>query len=298
MGFTLDWNIREEVAVTIKEFLKNHKISKSALTDIKFKGGRITVNGLEQNVKYKLNKGDHLAVIFPPEKPSEGLIPESIPLPIVYEDDFLLIVKKVPGMNTIPSREHPKGSLANALVGYYQAKRIEATIHIVTRLDRDTSGLVLIAKHRHIHHLLSGQQKTGDVKRKYLAFAEGTMKPESGTINEPIGRCVDSIIQREVREDGKNAITHYRVLTSKAAFSIVELSLETGRTHQIRVHLSHLGHPLLGDDLYGGSRKLISRQALHCYFLSFTHPITDKKMAFSIDLPDDLEKVIEEEERS
>lgn len=298
MSFKLDWNIQENGAVTIKEFLKVHRISKSALTDIKFKGGKITVNGSEKNVKYTLNKGDHLTVIFPPEIPSEGLVPEELPLQIVYEDDFLLVVNKESRMNTIPSREHPTGSLANILVGYYQAMRIEATTHIVTRLDRDTSGLVLIAKHRHIHHLLSEQQKTGDVKRKYLALAEGHFILERGTIHEPIGRCMDSIIQREVREDGQHAITHYKVISTQESFSVVELSLETGRTHQIRVHLSHIGHPLVGDDLYGGSRKLLDRQALHCYSLIFTHPITNKKMSLSIDLPDDMTEVIEKEEGS
>jgi 23S rRNA pseudouridine1911/1915/1917 synthase len=283
--------MQDESGITIKEFLKTQSISKAALTDIKFKGGKILVNGREENVRYFLKSGDRLSVLFPPELPSSGLIPEKLPLNIIYEDDYILIVQKEYGMNTIPSREHPSGSLANALVGYYIEHGIEATTHIVTRLDRDTSGLVLIAKHRHIHHLLSEQQKAGGVKRKYIAFAEGEMTPLSDTINEPIGRCSDSIIKREVREDGQPAITHYQVLAQNKHFSTVELSLETGRTHQIRVHLAYKGHPLLGDDLYGGKRNDIERQALHCFFLKFTHPVMEKTMTFTIDLPEDMKSL-------
>lgn len=283
--------MQQEKGITIKEFLKTQHISKAALTDIKFKGGKILVNEKEENVRYTLKDGDQLVVSFPPELPSSGLIPEQIPLNIVFEDEYLLIVQKEYGMNTIPSREHPSGSLANALVGYYQKQGIEATTHIVTRLDRDTSGLVLIAKHRHIHHLLSEQQKSGDVKRKYLAFAEGQISPLTASINEPIGRCSDSIIKREVRRDGQTAITHYQVLAQDKHLSLVELSLETGRTHQIRVHLAYHGHPLLGDDLYGGRRGCINRQALHCFSLKFTHPVTKRTIAFTVDLPDDMKRL-------
>lgn len=291
MSFLLEWVIQHEAGITIKEFLKTQCISKAALTDIKFKGGKILVNDQEENVRYFLKRDDHLVVLFPPELPSSGLIPESIPLNIIFEDEYILIVQKNARMNTIPSREHPTGSLANALVDYYKKQGIEATTHIVTRLDRDTSGLVLIAKHRHIHHLLSEQQKTGDVKRKYIAIAEGEISPLRDIINEPIGRCQDSIIKREVREDGQTAITHYQVLSQDVDYSIVELTLETGRTHQIRVHLSYKGHPLHGDDLYGGKRIDIDRQALHCFFIKFTHPVSKQTMTFTIDLPDDMKRL-------
>ncbi|WP_312095464.1 RluA family pseudouridine synthase [Niallia sp.] len=298
MSFTLEWVMQHAIGITIKEFLKTQSISKAALTDIKFKGGKILVNGKEENVRYSLKNGDRLVVLFPPELPSVGLIPERLPLDIIFEDEYILIVQKEYGMNTIPSREHPTGSLANALVSYYQEHGIKATTHIVTRLDRDTSGLVLIAKHRHIHHLLSEQQKAGDVKRKYIAFAEGEISPLSDTINDPIGRCSDSIIKREVREDGQTAITHYRVVAQHVPFSKLELSLETGRTHQIRVHLAYKGHPLLGDDLYGGKRNEMDRQALHCFFLKFTHPVTKQTMTFAIDLPEDMKKLEQEMKKS
>jgi 23S rRNA pseudouridine1911/1915/1917 synthase len=235
---------------------------------------------------------DRLTVAFPLEEPSEGLIREKIPLNILYEDDFLMVVNKRNGMSSIPSREHPTGSLANGLVGYYYEKGINSTVHIVTRLDKDTSGLVLIAKHRHIHHLLSKQQKNGILKRTYRAFAEGKL-PAEGVIEEPIGRMDDSIIKREVRSDGQFARTQYKVCCYYPVFTFVELHLDTGRTHQIRVHLSYLGYPLVGDDLYGGSRQLLNRQALHCAKLEFNHPISMQPLSFSVSLPEDMNKLIQ-----
>lgn len=290
--FSLKWVIdQENTGKLIKDFLKERDISRTALTDIKFKGGAILVNEREENVRYKLQQGDLLRLQFPPEIPSEGLIGENIPLEIIYEDDYLLVVNKPPGMNTIPSREHPSGSLANALVGYYKRKGITATSHIVTRLDRNTSGLVLIAKHRHVHHLFSEAQKRGEVKRTYEAFASGCLSLDHGKIEEPIGRRADSIIEREVRADGQYACTHFHVLGRYGGFTDIELQLETGRTHQIRVHMTFLGHPLLGDDLYGGDTVVIERQALHCKQLQFIHPFQMSEMKFSVPLAEDMERL-------
>jgi len=292
--FQLNWVIdNNHAGLLIKEFLKKEEISRTALTDIKFKGGSIQINREEVNVRYKLRAGDVLTVIFPAEHPSEGLQGEDIPLTILFEDDFLLVVNKPAGMNTIPSREHPTGSLAHALVGYYRRVGLEATSHIVTRLDRDTSGLVLIAKHRHVHHLFSKMQQNGLVKRTYEAFAGGLLVAERGTIKEPIGRKEDSIIEREVRDDGQYACTHYQVIERHRSFTHIELQLETGRTHQIRVHMAYIGHPLLGDDLYGGDVSLIDRQALHCKKIKFQHPFLEEDMAFSAPLPQDLSEIIE-----
>jgi len=292
--FKLNWIIDESSAgLPIKEFLKQEEISRIALTDIKFRGGLILVNNEEVNVRYKLIKGDSLSVIFPAEIPSEGVMAENIPLTILYEDEFLLVVNKPAMMNTIPSREHPNGSLANALVGYYKRVGIQATSHIVTRLDRDTSGIVLIAKHRHVHHLFSKMQQNGLVKRSYEALAGGLLATVNGTIIEPIGRKQDSIIEREVRADGQYACTHYKVIKSYSTFTHLELRLETGRTHQIRVHMSFLGHPLLGDDLYGGDTSLIKRQALHCKKIQFLHPFYKKEMSFSASPPEDMNSILE-----
>jgi 23S rRNA pseudouridine1911/1915/1917 synthase len=291
--FRLRWSInKEDEEKLIKDFLKEQAISRTALTDIKFKGGSIFVNGKEENVRYKLKLEDELILYFPPEVPSEGGKGENIALDIIFEDEYLLVVNKPPAMNTIPSREHPTGSLANGLVGYYETTGITATSHIVTRLDRNTSGLVLIAKHRHVHHLFSEAQKRGQVKRTYEAFASGVISDAQGKIEKPIGRKDDSIIEREVRADGQYACTNFRVLDRYNGFTQLELQLETGRTHQIRVHMAFLGHPLLGDDLYGGQRKLIQRQALHCRRLRFFHPFLLNEMGFTCELPEDMERLI------
>lgn len=293
LPFQLEWVIDENRdGLTIKEFLRKQSISKRALTAIKFSGGKITVDGKERNVRYQLKKGERLMVVFPPEKPSEGIEAEDIPLSIVYEDPYLLVISKPAGMNTIPSREHPSGSLANALLGYYEKKGIQAAPHIVTRLDRNTSGLVLAAKNRHIHHLFSEMQKRRKVKRTYQALAEGVFSNQQGTIEQPIGRKDTSIIERTVREDGQYACTHYHVLRQYDQFAYVQLTLGTGRTHQIRVHLSFIGHPLLGDDLYGGDASLIARQALHCAKLQFPHPVFQKDMEFSEPLPRDMKQIL------
>lgn len=292
-NFTIKWKIgKGDNEKLVREFLKEQEISKTALTDIKFMGGKITVNGIEVTVRRKLHEGDLLIVEFPDEVKSESLLGEEIPLQIVYEDAYVLVVNKPAGMTTIPSREHPTGSLANGIVGYYEQINLTATVHIVTRLDRDTSGLVLIAKHRHIHHLLSKQQKEGGVKRVYEAIAEGIFTVKKGTIEKPIGRKKDSIIEREVQVGGQYACTHYEVLRQYPAFAYVKLNLETGRTHQIRVHLVSMGHPLLGDDLYGGDVTQIKRQALHCCRLKFFHPILKETLQLEASLPYDMKELI------
>lgn len=292
--FRLIWAVEaSDCGKLLREFLAGKKISKRALTDIKYNGGQILVNGQEENVRYGIEVGDRIELIFPQEIPSAGIKGERLPLSIVFEDDYVLVVVKSAGMNTIPSREHPTGSLANALIGYYEQRRIGATVHIVTRLDRDTSGLVLVAKHRHIHHLLSEMQKNRLISRSYIAIASGWLAHTVGVIEQPIGRKETSIIEREVRADGQYACTRYEVLAQYDTFAQVRLKLETGRTHQIRVHLSYIGHPLLGDDLYGGPMEKIDRQALHCSDLAFLHPVTEEELRFHLPLPTDLQQLLE-----
>lgn len=292
-SFTLTFTVNEQDEnKLLREFLYEKELSKTALTDIKFSGGKIIVNSQEVTVRKRLKTGDQVEVYFPPEKIKETLLGETIPLTIIYEDDYLLVVNKQAGMNTIPSREHPTGSLANALIGYFRKQKLWTTTHIVTRLDRDTSGLVLVAKHRHIHHLLSKLQQKGDVKRRYAAFAEGKILLQEGSIVQPIARKESSIIERMVHPDGQYACTHFEVVAHLSDFTYLHLELETGRTHQIRVHLSFLGHPLVGDDLYGGNVKKISRQALHCFNLKFFHPINKKWLEFSVPLPEDMKKLM------
>lgn len=279
----------------IREFLRTKGISKAALTDIKFKGGSITVDENTVNVRHRLQKGETLRIVFPPEERSEGMLSENIPLDVVYEDEYVVVLNKEPYMSTIPSREHPHGTVANALLYHYDQQQLQSTVHVVTRLDRDTSGLMLIAKNRFMHHLLSEQQKEKKIRRTYEALVHGIFEQHNGTIDAPIARKADSIIERTVHEDGQRAVTHFRVLERFQHISRVELELETGRTHQIRVHMAHLGHPLLGDDLYGGERGQMDRQALHSKALRFYHPVLERELMFTAALPSDMKEVLKKE---
>ncbi|WP_369900653.1 RluA family pseudouridine synthase [Bacillus manliponensis] len=291
--YTLTWHIpEEEQGLLVRQFLKEKGISKAALTDIKFHGGAIEVNGVHTNVRHVLQKGEQVTVCFPPEQRSEGMGAENIPLSIVYEDESILVINKAPYMSTIPSREHPTGSVANALLHHYDKQNLASTVHIVTRLDRDTSGLMLIAKNRFVHHLLSKQHQDKQVERTYEAIIHGIVKEDSGTIDVPIARKEESIIERTVREDGQRALTHFKVLRRMENKTHVALRLETGRTHQIRVHMAHIGHPLLGDDLYGGLLDEIGRQALHSTSLTMWHPILRKSITFHADIPEDMKKLL------
>ncbi|KZE63422.1 RNA pseudouridine synthase [Fictibacillus phosphorivorans] len=289
--FKITWTVeKNEAPVLLRDYLKTKQISKAALTDIKFQGGALFVNKEEVTVRKVLNSGDEVIVCFPPESKSESMEAEDISINIVYEDEHFLVVNKPAGMPTIPSYYQPKGSLAAAVLFYYQEKGIPGTFHAVNRLDKDTSGIVLIAKHRFAHSLMSKKQINKSIKRGYIAFVHGKVERLNGTIDSPIGRNPDSIIERMVREDGQQAITHYEKIDylRDRDFSVVRLTLETGRTHQIRVHMASIGHPLLGDDLYGGSYDFINRQALHSERTIFTHPFTDDQIKLEVSCPKDM----------
>ncbi|MGM0897729.1 MAG: RluA family pseudouridine synthase [Bacillota bacterium] len=277
----------------LRKALQDYGISKRTLASVKYSGGHLLVNGSEVTVRHPLEIGDAVTVIFPKEVHGKGLTAENGPLAIIYEDEALLIVEKPPGQNTIPSREQPLGSLANIVAGHFERHGIPSTLHIATRLDKDTSGLVCIAKNRHIHHLLSVQQQEKRMNRRYEAFVHGEVAGEKTVITAPIARKGTSIIEREVREDGKYAETEMELIQSHEAISHVRLKLNTGRTHQIRVHLAHIGHPLLGDDLYGGARGLIARQALHCTELQLDHPVTGERLTFASALAEDMRALIQ-----
>ncbi|WP_226659368.1 RluA family pseudouridine synthase [Pseudalkalibacillus hwajinpoensis] len=284
--------LKKEEGMGLREFLLREKnMSRSMLTDIKFKGGELLVNGTHHNVRTILSEGDVVEVVFPEEKVSETMKPRQMPLRICYEDDHFLLINKQANLPTIPSR-HSTESLAEGVLYYYETRKWKRTIHAVNRLDRDTSGLVLFAKHRYAHDLLSQQQKSKEMKRSYLALVHGEVEGQ-GKVEAPIGRKDGSIIERTVRPDGQYALTDYHTIKQYSGFSLLQLSLQTGRTHQIRVHMSHLGHPLLGDDLYGGTKELISRQALHSAKLEFYHPFLQKKLRFEAELEDDMRTLTE-----
>lgn len=282
--------------INLRDFLAVKQISKRTLTAIKFDGGQLLVNGVEQDVRHLLQRGDRVEVVFPPEAKSKGLKPEEGPLHVIYEDEAILIIDKRAEQSSMPSRDHRTGTVANYIAGKFEREGHPATVHIVTRLDFSTSGLMCIAKNRHVHHLLSNQLIAGQFHREYEAIAEGQIEQEQFTIERKIGRKSTSIIEREVRDDGKYARTDVRVLRidshEEGFYSVVRLILHTGRTHQIRVHLASIGYPLVGDDLYGGARTVIKRQALHCALLQFQHPITAKPLTFTSPLPKDMQQVL------
>lgn len=277
---------KEEV---LREFLLRNNVSRKTLTRIKFDSdGSIKVNDKEENVRYILKKGDRVEVVLPSESFSENVRFLKGKLNIVFEDAYFLIVNKDKNLPSIPSRNNEDASLLEIVNEYFSKNNYKTIPHIVTRLDKNTTGLVLIAKHRHVHALFSKV----DIEKYYLALAEGWV--EDKVIEANIKRESDSIITRTVDPSGDYAKTQVWLekYNEKNDFSLVKLRLFTGRTHQIRVHMSYIGHPLLGDELYGGEKKLIMRQALHCQNLKFVHPITAENLDIISDLPNDMERLL------
>ena len=278
----------------LREFLLENNISRKTLTRIKFDNdGSIKVNSKEENVRYILKKDDIVEITLPSENYSDFVRFIDKPIEIVYEDDYFLIVNKEINLPSIPSRNVEDESLLERVNYYFREKNINSIPHIVTRLDKNTSGLVLIAKHRHIHALFSNME----IDKYYTALINGKID-QYGIIEAPIRRVSSSIIEREVGEDGEYAKTEYWLEKHnlKNNVSVVKLKLYTGKTHQIRVHMKYLGYPLLGDELYGGDVSLISRQALHCSNLAFIHPIIGEKINVSVNLPNDMNNVIKHNE--
>lgn len=279
----------------IKAFLKKHGVSKGLLAKIKYTGGAILVNDQPQNATYLLDIGDRVTINIPAEEDLTGsLEPISFPLDIVYEDDHFLAINKPVGYASIPSSLH-SSTIANFVKGYLVEQDYEnKQVHIVTRLDRDTSGVMLFAKHGYAHARLDKQLQAKLIHKRYYALVKGEGKLDAeGEIIAPIGRPEDSIITRCVTKTGKYAHTSYKVVQSWGDIHLVDIQLHTGRTHQIRVHFSHIGFPLLGDDMYGGSLECgIQRQALHCHNLAFDNPFSAQRIDLEVPLPDDFQAVI------
>ncbi len=242
----------------IDDFAYKHHISKKALKDIKMQGD-ILVNGIHQTVRYCLNFGEIVTFIFPKEE--NKIAPENIPFTIVYEDDDLMVIDKQPHIACIPTRARPCHTLANAITYYYQTIGLSSTVHFVNRLDKETRGLMIVAKHRYIHDLM----KYTHIRRIYRAHIEGNVK--QGSIRLPIYKD-GYAMKRVIDERGKPSCTHYRSLDDHG---LVEFCLETGRTHQIRVHMSAIGHALIGDSLYGDGTGEFD---LESYKITFIHPTT------------------------
>ena len=285
--------IVKENDISIKQILKEYfYMSERYILKLK-KNNCIFLNGETVTIYKEITENDKLEIVDELEENNSNIVPSSsIPLSIIYEDKYLIIVNKQPGIPVHPSMSHYTNSLSNAVRYYFDKIGLKKKIRPVNRLDKDTSGLVVFAKNEYIQECLVKQMKTNQFKKKYIAFLEGTLENKCGTIKKPIARKEGSIIERCIDINGDISISHYTVFKELDNFSVVEFSLETGRTHQIRVHSKYIGHPILGDTLYGNESSLISRQALHAYYIAFSHPITQKKLEFKIDLPEDMQKII------
>lgn len=258
--------------------LKKVNISSVLLKKLKTYDDGITVNGEHKNVDYVLSQGEELAIVLR-EGASEGIVPKEQHFEIVYEDEDIMIINKPYGLPTHPSIGNYENTLANGLMYYFMQKGEDRVFRAVNRLDRDTSGLMCIAKNSYAHHILSKQIQQGTLKREYLALVMGDLSGE-GTLNAPIARSKEGIIKREVSKDGQTAITHYKSIHRFGKTSLISLRLETGRTHQIRVHMAHLGHPLVGDWLYGKEIEEIGRYVLHSAYIELIHPLTGERLKF------------------
>lgn len=266
-------------------------LSDRLITKLK-KANKIYLNSLPTYTKKSVTVGDTVSVLIDFEEDNSNIVASNIPLNIIYEDDYLLVLNKPANIAIHPSILHFDNSLSNGVKFYFDKLGLKKKIRIVNRLDRNTSGIVILAKNEYIQECLIKQMKTNEFKKEYLAIAKGILESKSGTLNFPIARKEGSIIERTVTSDGDSAITHYDVVKEFNNLSLVHIVLETGRTHQIRVHFSHIGHPILGDTLYGSPSELINRQALHSYKLTFIHPVTKKVLSLEAPLPNDIKNII------
>lgn len=278
----------EDEEKTILSFLRERGYSRSVMIHLKRTPGSIARNGAFAYATERLRAGDRLTVRISEESSSEHIVPVYAPLDISFEDEDLLVLCKPAGVPTHPSMRHYEHTLANALAYYMQEKGQPMIFRCVNRLDRYTSGLTIVAKHMLSSAVLSASMRAGRIRREYLGIAEGLL-PEAGTVSAPIARTSDSVIAREVNFAlGEPAVTHYRRLKYENGLSLASFTLETGRTHQIRVHMKYIGHPLIGDFLYHPDNRQMERQALHAWRISFPHPLTGEELSFTAPVPKDF----------
>lgn len=296
MNRNIDYIIDEDSAgLRVEQFLRRKRYSGQNLSEIKRMPKSILVNGVHYYMRQELSKGDHLQVRICETKNSEKIPPTNLPLNIIYEDEDLLVLNKPAGMPIHPSLNNYTNSMANALAYYFQSQGKPFIFRCCNRLDRDTSGLTIVSKHLVSGSILSDMTKYREVHREYLAIARGSVTPSEGTIQAPLGRKDGTIIERTVDwEHGEDAVTHYKVVKEANGHSLVSLRLETGRTHQIRIHMKYLGYPLIGDYLYNPDMEYMTRQALHSHHMEFTHPITGEHMSFTAPMPEDMARVMQE----
>lgn len=276
----------------IYDFLQKKGYSYQNIVDLRKELENVQRNGKPTYLNQGLQEGDILTVHIRERKVNEKITPVDMAIDVVYEDEDIIVINKSAGMPIHPSMRHGEDSLANALSWYFLQKKRPFVFRCMNRLDKDTSGLTVVAKHSLSASILSSNianEKGKEIQREYLAIVEGRLIEKAGRIEAPIARESESCIKRTVDfERGDYAVTKYEVVEEKEHSSLIKLQLETGRTHQIRVHMSYIGHPLLGDFLYNPNNKEQVRQALHGYHIKFQHPITKKEMEFFSSLPKDL----------
>ena len=278
---------------TINEILTNEfQISTRLLSKIK-KNQQTYLNGILADTRSLIKPSDNIMVDLSATEDNSNIVPTEMPLEIIYEDEWLLVINKPAGIATHPSAYHFDDSLSNGVRFYFDSIKKKKKIRPINRLDLNTSGLVVFAKCEYIQECLSKQMAENRVKKEYLCLAQGIFNKKNDTINLPISRKPNSIIERCISANGQPSITDYEVLEQFDSYSFIKCNLKTGRTHQIRVHMSYIGHALLGDTLYGCSSDLINRQALHCYHLQFHHPINKKDLDFICPLPQDFKNLLQ-----
>ena len=288
----LKYVVKSKKYDSINQILKQEfKISTRLLQKLIY-NKYIYLNGVIADTRALVSVGDIITVNLDFEEESENIIPTQMDLDIIFEDDALLVLNKPAGIAVHPSILHYQDSLSNGVKYYFEKIGLHKKIRPVNRLDLNTSGIIVFAKNEYVQECLIRQMKENLFKKEYIAIVSGKLENSKGFINLPIARKPNSIIERCVSQDGQEAITDYEVLNTCNDFSILKCSLKTGRTHQIRVHMSTIGHPLLGDTLYGTSSNLINRQALHSYKITFLHPINNEKIELTAKLPEDMKNLL------
>ena len=277
---------------TIEKYLKLKRYSHGCLIHLKKTQEGIRRNGVWAYTKDKLAAGDLLETVFVEEETSENIVASEVALDILYEDEDILVINKASDTPIHPSQGNYDNSLANGVMNYFQKQGESFVFRCINRLDRDTTGLVIVAKNMLSGAALNLSMVNREIHRTYLAVVKGAL-PESGTIDFPIARKDGSTVERCVDfEQGEHAVTHFECLQKNEKYSLAKIWLETGRTHQIRVHMNAIGHPLPGDFLYHNDRSEIGRQALHSWRLEFAHPVTGEAMRFEQPLPEDMKNLL------
>lgn len=277
----------EEQGQSINQILKsNYTFSARFKTKIKYQE-LLYLNNQKARGYFIADAGDVIAIKLPDE--TSDFPPQDIPIDIIYEDDDLLIINKEPGIIIHPTKGHPIGTLANAVMKYMLDSKQSFKIRFVNRIDMDTTGIVIVAKNANAQNTLMAQMKNGLIIKKYIALVKRNIESDEIEIEAPVGRPSLDEVWRDVMPDGgKPAHTSVKVLKRYLNYTLVECTLHTGRTHQIRVHLKHIGHPICGDNLYGGEDELMNRQALHAYYIRFEHPFNGETVEITADYPKDL----------